>query len=206
MVLCTRRQLVLSALTLIAASSISFAAVKFTSVWAAPDAATVSFKGQKVVALVISDDMSLRMSAEEALTRELSARGMQGVSAYRLIPSEELKDPERVKGWFERGGVAGVVTLRPVSQSKQKRYPADMWVSPNYSTLWGYYPYGWTTVYVVGSNPTDTVLAVESLIYKVSTGKLVWGGVTESVNPKSLQTLVADIVKEASEKIENQFR
>ena len=84
--------------------------------------------------------MSLRMSAEEALTRELTARGMQGVSAYRLIPREELKDPERVKGWFERGGVAGVVTLRPVSQSKQKRYPADMWASPNYSTLWGYYP------------------------------------------------------------------
>jgi hypothetical protein len=197
----TRLQLAISSLALVLAADL-VAAVKFTSTWAAPDAASVSFKGQKVVALVVSDDLSLRMSAEEALTRELSARGMQGVPAYRLIPKEELKDPERAKGWFERGAVAGVVLLRPVSQSTVKRYGPDIWVSPTYSTLWGYYPYGWTTV----SNRSDTKVVVESLIYKVSTGTLVWGGVSEASNPKSLQTLVADIVKEAAEKIQKQFR
>jgi hypothetical protein len=202
----SRRLSVLSTLTVIAATSAALEAVKFTSTWAAPDAASVSFKGQKVVALVISDDILLRMSAEEALMRELSARGIQGVSAYRLIPREELKEPERAKEWFEREGVAGVVTLRPVSQSKVKRYPPDIWASPTYSTLWGYYPYGWTTVYVAGPNPTDTVIVVESLIFEVATGTLVWGGISETTNPKSVQTLVADIVKEAAKKIERQFR
>ena len=201
-----RRPSALLLLVAFFASSVTLGAVKFTSTWAAPDAAKITFKGQKVVALVMSDDISLRMSAEEALTRELTARGMNGVSAYRLIPREELKDPERARGWFEREAVAGVVALRPVGQHKEKRYPADIWASPTYSTLWGYYPYGWTTVYVVGSNPTDTVLVVESLIFQVSTGKLVWGGVSETTNPKSLQALVADIVKEAAKKIEKQFR
>jgi hypothetical protein len=138
--------------------------------------------------------------------RELSARGMQGVAAYRMIPREELKDPDRAKTWFEREAVAGVVTLRPVSASKVPRYGPDIWATPNYSTLWGYYPYGWTTVYVAGPVRTDTVIVVESLVYNVSTGKLVWGGVSEASNPKSLQALVADIVKEAAEKIEKQFR
>src|SRR5262245_54377611 len=104
----TRRRLsTLAVLTLSAcvAASIGLGAVKFTSTWAAPDAAGASFKGLKVVALVISDDTSLRMSGEEALTRELTARGMQGIAAYRLIPSEELKDPERAKNWFERQSV-----------------------------------------------------------------------------------------------------
>jgi hypothetical protein len=206
MIRCCRSPLVFSILALVVVAGTGLGAVKFTSTWAAPDAATVSFKGQKVVALVISDDMSLRMSGEEALTRELSARGIQGVSAYKLIPLPELKDPERARGWFERGGVAGVVALRPVSQEKVKRYPPDFWATPNYSTLWGYYPYSWTTVYVVGPVPTDNVIAVESLIYQVSTGKLVWGGVSETVNPKTLQTLVADLVKEAAKKIEKQFR
>ena len=71
----------------------------------------VTFKGQKVAALVISDDMSLRQSAEEALSRELTARGINGVGAYRIIPNEELKDVERAKTWFERGKVTG--TSRP---------------------------------------------------------------------------------------------
>jgi hypothetical protein len=201
----TRLLLAILSLALVLTAD-TLAAVKFTSTWAAPDAASVSFKGQKVVALIISDDLSLRMSGEEALGRELSARGMQGAPAYRLIPREELKDPERAKGWFERESVAGVVMLRPVSQSTVKRYGPDIWASPTYSTLWGYYPYGWTTVYVIGSSRSDTVIVVESLIYKVSTGKLVWGGVSETTNPKSLQTLIADIVKEAAEKIQKQFR
>jgi hypothetical protein len=191
---------------LVVAAAASVGAVKFTSTWGAPDARTTSFKGQKVAALVISDDLSLRMSGEEALARELTAKGMQGVAAYKLIPREELKDVERAKGWFERESISGVVTLRPVSQDQVKRYPPDIWATPYYSTLWGYYPYGWGGVYVIGSSGVDTVIVVESLVYKVSTGKLVWAGVSETTNPKSLQKLVADIVKEAAKKIEKQFR
>lgn len=183
------------------------AAVKFTSTWAAPDARTVSFKGKRVAALVVSEDLSLRMSAEEALTRELGTRGIQGVAAYRTIPTPELKDVDRAKAWLEREAVAGVVTLRPVSQTKEQRPQVEaMWTNSYYSTLWGYYPYSWGVVYHVGSPGSDTYVVVESLIFNVATGKLVWGGISEAKNPKTLQGLVADIVKEAAEKIEKQFR
>jgi hypothetical protein len=194
-------------LALILAVVTALADVKFTSTFAAPEARGVNFKGKKVAALVISDDMSLRMSGEEALAKELTALGIQGSAAYRQIPTEELKkSPDAAKAWFARESVAGVVALRPVSQDKVKRYTPDIWATPYYSTLWGFYPYGWTTVYVAGSTAVDTVIVVESLIFDVSTGKLLWGGVSESTNPKSLQALVADIVKEAAKKIEKQFR
>jgi hypothetical protein len=81
-----------------------------------------------------------------------------------------------------------------------------VWTSSSYATLWEYYPYSWGAVYAIGPTRTDTTIVVESLIFDVSTGKLVWGGVSESVNPKTLQALVADIVKEAAEKIDKQFR
>jgi hypothetical protein len=183
------------------------AQVRFTSTWAAPDARTVTFKGKKVAAIVISEDLSLRMSAEEALSRELTARGMQGVAAYRTIPTEELKNVDRAKAWLQREAVSGVVTLRPVSQSKEKRPQVEsMWTTPYYSTLWGYYPYSWGVVYHIGSPGSDTFVVVESLIFNVATGNLVWGGVSEAKNPETLQRLVADIVKEAGEKIQKQFR
>jgi hypothetical protein len=190
----------------VAATPTATADVKFTSTWAAPDAGSISFKGQRVAALVISDDQSLRVSAEEALSRELTARGMTGRAAYRMIPAEELKNVERAKGWFERGKVTGVVALRPVSEEKVKRYTPDLWTSPYYSSFWGYYPYGWGATYTVGSVSVDTVIVVETLVYQVSTGKLIWAGVSESTNPKTLQTLIAEIVKEAAKKIERQFK
>jgi hypothetical protein len=184
----------------------ALADARFTAVWGAPEARTANFKGKKVAALVVSEDLSLRMSGEEALARELTARGIDGSAAYKQIPAPELKNPDAAKRWFERDGVAAVVALRPVAQDKVKRYDSAIWTTPYYSTFWGFYPYSWTTAYVIGGGSTDTVITVESLVYDVPTGKLIWAGVSESTNPKSLQKLVADIVKEAAKKIEKQFR
>ena len=198
-----RRPLLFALLVALCVSGVlTLADAKFTTTWGSPESRGLSFKGKKVATLVISEDLSLRMSAEEALARELSARGIEGVAAYRQIPAPELKNPDAAKRWFERDGVAGVVALRPVSQDKVKRYTADVWSTPYYSSFWGFYPYSWSTTYVIGGDATDTVIVVESLIYDVATGKLVWAGVSESTNPKSLQKLVADIVKEAAKKIE----
>jgi hypothetical protein len=195
-----------TAVVLMTMMATATAAVKFVSTWSSPDARTANFKGKKVAALVISDDLSLRMSAEEALSRELATRGMQGVPAYRAIPMEELKSVDRAKTWLQRDGIAGVVTLRPMSVTKEQRPNVAVWSSASYSTLWGYYPYSWGAVYSVGPPRSDTIIVVELLIFDAVNGGLLWGGVSESVNPKTLQTLVAEIVKEAAEKIQKQFR
>ena len=78
----------------------------------------MSFVGKKVAALVISDDSSLRVSGEEALARELTARGMQAVATYRIAPAEELRKAETAKPWFEKAGVEGVVVVRPVASTR----------------------------------------------------------------------------------------
>src|SRR5512134_1477032 len=102
------------AATVVAVALLS-AAPKFTSVWKSPDAASVSFAGKKVAALVIAQDDSLRVSGEEALVRELTARGLQSVATYRIAPKEELQSADRAKGWFDKAGIEGVVAMRPVS-------------------------------------------------------------------------------------------
>ena len=202
-----RSSLVLAAsIALVVSGAVAFADAKFTSTWGAPEARGLSFKGKKVAALVVSEDLSLRMSGEEALARELTARGIEGTAAYKQIPAPELKNPDAAKRWFERDGVAGVVALKPVSQDKVKRYTPDVWASPYYSTLWGFYPYSWSTVYVVGGAATDTVIVVESLIYDVADREAAVGGRQRVDEPENLQKLVADIVKEAAKKIEKQFR
>ena len=134
-------------------SAVLMAGPKFVSTWKAPDAAGVSFTGKKVAALIMSDDLNLRMSGEEALVRELAAVGVPaGVASYRIVPKEELRDPDKAKGWYERAGVEGVVAMRLVSSDKQQTWTPSMWVTSSYSTLWGYYGYGWTSVYAVGGH------------------------------------------------------
>jgi hypothetical protein len=180
------------------------AAPKFISVWKAPAASDVSFAGKKVAALVITNDDSLRVAGEESLARELTGRGLQGVATYRIAPKEELGDPEKAKGWFERAGVEGVVAMRPVSSEKRATYTPGTWVNPNYGTLWGYYGYGWGSVYVPGTIERDTVVTVETLIYSVPRNTLLWAAVSETKNPKELGRFVQELVKESIKELHKQ--
>ncbi len=183
--------------SLVVASGSLLLAAKFKSTWNAPGAGPLNFAGKKVVALVIADDQNLEISSEEALGRELIARGVDGVAAYRLIPREELRDKDKAKGWFTRANVAGVVVMRLVGARKEMAYTPDMWASPYYGSLWGYYGYGWGTVYVSGSAREDTVVTIETLVFDVPKDKLLWAGVSEKTNPSGAQQVVNDLVKEA---------
>jgi hypothetical protein len=180
------------------------AAPKFTSVWKSPDAGQVSFAGKKVAALVIAQDTSLRVSGEEALVRELTARGLQSVATYRIAPKEELQSADRAKGWFEKANVEGVVAVRPVSKDKRTTYNPGTWTNPYYSTLWGYYGYGWGSMYIPGSVDQDTIIVVETTIYSVPRNQLLWAAVSETKNPKTLQRFVEDLVKESVKELHKQ--
>jgi hypothetical protein len=168
---------------------------KFVSTWKAPEAAGTSFAGRKVAALIISDDQNLRVSGEEALVRELAGVGVpQGIASYRIVPSEELRDPEKARRWYEKAGAEGVVAMRLVKADKRTTWSPSTWSTPYYSTLWGYYGYGWGAVYDPGITRTDTVAVVETLIFSVPENKLLWAGVTESTNPKDTARIIKDIV------------
>ena len=188
----------------VAVATVLSAAPKFTSMWKSPDAASVTFAGKKVAALVITQDDSLRVSGEESLVRELTARGLQSVATYRIVPKEELKNPDHAKGWFEKSSVDGVVAMRPVSKDKRTTYNPGVWMNPYYSTLWGYYGYGWGSLYTPGSYEEDTIVVVETTIYSVPLNKLLWAAVSETKNPKDLQRFVQDLVKESVKALHEQ--
>jgi hypothetical protein len=176
----------------------------FTSSWKSPDAFGVSFANKKVAALVISSDRNLRMSAEEQLVRELEARGILGVATYRMMPAEETASAERARPWFERAHVDGVVSLRPVSVETEITYAPAVWSTTSYSTLWGYYGYGWTGVYNPGGSRADTRLVVETLVYSLPLDKLLWAGVSTTTNPKEAQAFIKELVGAAVREMRNQ--
>jgi hypothetical protein len=199
-----RRSLPATAAAVVAAAALLSAAPKFTSVWKSPDAGQVTFAGKKVAALVITGDDSLRVAGEESLVRELTARGLQSVATYRIAPKEELASGDRAKGWFEKANVEGVVAMRPVSKDKRTTYNPGVWMNPYYSTFWGYYGYGWGSMYIPGSVDQDTVITVETTIHSVSQNKLVWAAVSETKNPKDLRKFVEDLVKESVKELHKQ--
>ena len=132
------------------------------------------------------------MSVEEAVARELTSRGLAGVAGYRTIPAELLQDGDKARAWFEKTGVAGVVVLRLLSVDKERvSSSAVVWSTVSYQSFSNYYATAWQTVTPIGKGREVTTIAVETLLFDVSKGGLVWGGVTEASDVKNVQTYVA---------------
>jgi hypothetical protein len=179
------------------------AGTKYKTTWRASEVGPQSFAGKKVAAVVISDDESLRVSSEEALVRELAARGVEGVAAYRIVPKEVLRKAETARPFFERAALEGVIVLRPVSVNQEQTYTPATWANPYYSSLWGYYGYGWGSA-SGGYVTNTTVLTVETLIFSIAKDRLIWAGVSETEDPKNVQRVVADLVKSAAKELKKQ--
>ena len=175
-------------------------AQKFQNIWKTTEPGPFDFTGKKVAAIIITSEMAIQMSGEEELARQLTARGMQGVAAYRIIPKEELKDPAKAKEWLARGKVAGAVVMSVLSSEKEKVYTPTVWATAYYSSFWNYYATSWTAVHSY-STSIDRIVTIETLVYDIEKDKLIWAGVSEKTNPKGAQAVVRELVKEAAEEM-----
>ena len=193
-------------LAAVAAGSAVLAAADYTltSTWKAPGETTMSFAGKKVVALVFTADDNLRMSAEEALAREISARGPLGVAAYRTIPRELLTDKAGAKVWFDGSGVAAVVALRLVGKEEARVYDAVVWSSGYYGNFYDYYGSAWATVSPIGKGHIETTVAVETLMYRVSDAKLLWAAVCQTTDPKDPGSFMKGLAKAVVKQLEKE--
>lgn len=184
---------------------IDAASTKFKSSWKSPDAASVDLRGQKVVALVIRKDDVSRQDAEHTLARELTARGMQGIEAYTIVPASELRNREAAKARMEKAGIAAVVVMKEVGQATQfTESAATYYATASYNTFWGYYDSSWSYIYEPSYLSMDRVVTVETLVYDLRRDKLVWAGMSDSINPKMVMTLIKDLVAETAKEMKKQ--
>ncbi len=174
---------------------------EFVSEWTSPTAKPLNFVGRKVAAVVVVDDLSLQMSSEEALAREITARGPNAIASYRIVPRADLKDKDRAKKWFQEAGVEGLVVMRLLDTEKDKTYSAVVWSSGNYGNAWDYYGYGWATAYPIGGPRIETTITVETLLYDLSTESPVWAGVTRTTDPKDTGSFMERLVKDVVAKL-----
>lgn len=185
-------------LVAMAVGALSCTTTHFTSTWREPTAQPVTLHGQRVAAFMITPIESMRRSGEDILARELSARGVAGIPGYQVTGAQPVRDSETLRRQLERAGIEGSVIMRVVDRRQEVNYVPG---APYYGTMYGYWDYGWGMAGSPGYLQTDTIVSVETLVYSVGQDKLLWGGVSETVNPLNLDAFIQEIVKEAGKKI-----
>lgn len=185
----------------------SCATTKFKSTWSSPDANAVTLAGKKVVALVAFETESVRRDAERALSVELSKLGAVPIASHTILPGTTYRDRELAKEKILASGADGAVVMRLVAIDQQITYGAGalytpgMWADPFYDDFWGYYGWG-VTVVSMPTIRTDNLVSIETTAYSIAQGKLIWGGLSETMNPVRVDQMVGEVARAAAGRME----
>ncbi len=173
---------------------LSCATTTFQSTWKSPTARPLRLAGRKVAAVFINRDPALRRRAEDAMAREISARGAQGVPAYTVLSDSEIRDRDAAKARFEQLGFSGSVVMRIVGSETQYTYEPVFWGAPRYHHFWGgYWGWGWGTVWEPAYLREDKIVKVETLVYSLEQDQLVWAGVSRTFNPSEIEGFISEL-------------
>jgi hypothetical protein len=120
----------------------------------------------------------------------LAKRGVQAEASYQAFP-DQAPAPDQLKTIATRDGFDGVAATHFVGASQRTyvdAYPAWGW-GWGWSHPWGFGPYG------AGYIESDYRADFQTDIYTVDAtgGKLIWTGVTRSVDQTSTKDVTADI-------------
>ena len=196
-----RRKYILG-IGLVLAGLAACASTEFTSTWKDPTAQPNELQGKRVAAFVMTPNETLRRSGEDALAAELTRRGLQALPGYRLVSTDQLKDTAQLRQRLTQQGIQAAVIMRVVDTRQEVNYVPG--AGPYYGSFDGYWGYGWSAAYDPGYLTTDTVVSVETLVYSVPDGKLLWGGLSDTVDPDKMDKMFKEIVDKATGEMKKQ--
>ncbi len=188
----------------------AYAKTKFKTAWKSPEATQITLgPGDKVLAMVISAHDDSRNGAEAALAAELKKRGVEAIPAYTVIPKSVIQDEDKARPYVEKAGCKYAVIMRVVSQEKDIKGSGPMYTAvytgPYYGGLYGgYWGFGWGMAYSAGNMQIDTKVSVETLVYDLGTDKLIWAGMSETVNPSTALKFIKELVNEVGKEMRKQ--
>ena len=181
------------ALLSVCALSFGCASTKLTSVWHVEKKTAEPLKSIMVVG--ISDQSSVRRSFEDLFVRELAKHKVKGLASYRVLNSEQEKDQGLIRKAALDRGAQGVMAVHYKGTETKEDYVPPTSTPVVYRTWDGYYPMVYSYVSEPGYYRTRKYLSLETNLYRVSDGTLLWAGASRSLDQDSLKKLVQDLAK-----------
>ncbi len=158
------------------------------------------------------------MTTHEGIDRLMMGRSAPVADVWAPDPRLELQDgsegptrrarprcdSEVARATVDAGGFDGAVVMRVIGRDQQLTYQPGMSYPAHYGGFYSYYGYGWPAVYDPGYLRTDTIVTVETNVYSVADDKLLWSGVSETMNPNHVARAVDDVANAVARELRRQ--
>lgn len=202
----------LAALTLIAlvltpALNSCGPSVRLTASWRDP--AIKPLQSAKILVLAIGNDLQKRKLAEDHLKSELQLHLFSAITSLDEFGPDfaRAKDTLKMRGLLQDKQFDGVLTVRVLRIDERDRWaPGGLYYGPDgmYRGFYGYYDRVWGYYGPPGHIVTDVQVLLESNLYRVTTGELLWSGQSKAFSrdptPEMASRYAANIVNDMIKK------
>ncbi|HEY8122643.1 MAG TPA: hypothetical protein VII78_15070 [Myxococcota bacterium] len=182
------------AMGILIAASFGCATTRIENVWVDPAATPPAFAFSQVLVVAKTNDGVIRRATEDAMDSAFSTSprvqsGQMAVHpAYTLLDDSDLANVPNARRKVEAAGYDGVVLVSMVSSEQRVSS-----TPPSYhGGFWGFYG-GGAVMYDPGTIRTDTILRLQVSVYSLKEDKLLWSGMSRSMNPDRIDELVQEV-------------
>ncbi len=152
--------------------------------------------GQKMIIIALAKSERSQKTWEGAFANVLRQVKVQPIAGSTVLPAMQSADEATLKQAVRETGADLAAVTRLISVDKETTYvPGSAYYTPApaYYGFYGYYSSSYAMVSTPGYYQEDKVYSVETNVYDVRTEKLVWSGVTETINPETGQDAAMSI-------------
>lgn len=192
------KKVLVSALVIASVASCS-PGTKIIKSWQEPGSTVTQSGANKTLVISMVKDESSRRVIEDQLVKRLNGRA---VASYNIISAEVLKtaNEESLNQQLAQGQFTHVLLMRLGDVEKETSY-VPVTTSGFYGGYGRYYGYGSSFYSTPGYYTTDKNYFVETAVYAVNPNKLIWTGITKTINPSKMDKTVNDIADVVSDKM-----
>jgi len=152
---------------------------------------------QKIFVIAVAANDARRRLFEDELAGVLSEKGTIASASYGALPDSQRLGEEQIRRAIQGGGYDGVIVSRLLGVEEDTKYvpPRTYTVPRTYGAYYGYYGRTWDVVHEPGYYDTQKILRLETNLYDVKSGELVWSGQSETFDPKSADDVIDSVTR-----------
>ncbi len=172
-------------------------ATRLTAVWST---AGTPPRFDRIVVVGLSASDARRRALETAFTMRIEG----AASSQPLLSTEQAPDRDRARAVVSPEQFDAAVIARFVAMDPSATYVpgTTYWGPAPYALLWGYWTHGWTAVQEPGYLRGSELVALETNVYSVASGELVWSSRSETISPLSIDVMLESVVESTVRQLE----
>ncbi len=173
--------------------------------WVDPEAVGKKTENAHVLIIGVAKNAVTRRQFEDSFARVLAGKNIRAMVSYQMLADPQALSEESVAPLVKQHQFTQVLVTRIVDRKTVTTYVPPTTTAyatgfpsyyPSYYGSWsGYYNTGYTTVSSPGYTYDTELVHLETNVYDIGSGKLVWTGLTETELGGQMEAQIQEFIQ-----------